>query len=205
MPNPNQAHNFAWDVVTQRYRDARSGQFASQRTVTMLLNRQITVAQKETRSLGQQLLDKKIDVTQWRDATRVQLKVIHATQAAKAVGSFDQMTQVEWGRVGGKLKFQFDRLENLANEVATGKQSLDGRFTQRVNMYAEAGRGTFAATEAETKQDSGKTEYRNILHPAEHCQGCLDETAKGWVRIGGLVPIGQRQCRVNDKCSYEYR
>jgi hypothetical protein len=203
MPNP--AHNYLWDAVSSRYRDSRSGQFAPQRTVTMLLNRQITVAQKETRSLGQQLLEKKIDVTQWRDATRVQLKVIHATQAAKAVGSFDQMTPKEWSRVGGKLKFQFDRLENLANEVATGKQSLDGRFTQRVEMYGKAGYSTYAETQREGAADSGMTEERRKLGNAEHCDDCVEYAAEGWQPINTLPVIGDSVCLTNCRCTFEYR
>ena len=203
MPNP--AYNYRWDANTQRYRDARTGTFAPQRTVTMLLNRQITVAQKEMRSLGQQLVEGKLDVTEWRDATREQLRVIHATQSAKAVGSFDQMTQVEWGRVGGKLRYQYERLEKFAGEIDDGAQPLDGRFTQRVEMYAKSGFATYEETRRDGARDAGMTEERRILGNAEHCDDCVEYAARGWVPIGTLPRIGQSQCRVNCRCEFEYR
>jgi hypothetical protein len=202
---PNPAHNYQWDANAKRYRDERTGTFASQRTVTMLLNRQITVAQKEMRSLGGQLQDGKIDLTEWRDATREQLKILHATQAAKAVGSFDQMSQVEWGRVGGKLKFQYARLENLAVQIDDGTQPLDGRFAQRVAMYAQSGYATFAETERSSAADRGMTEERRVLGNAEHCDDCVEYAAQGWQPLGTLPRIGDSVCLVNCRCHFEFR
>jgi hypothetical protein len=203
MPNP--AYNYQWDANVSRYRDARTGAFAPQRTVTMLLNRQITVAQKEMRSLGRQLAEGKLDVTEWRDATREQLRIIHATQAAKAVGSFDQMDAREWGRVGGKLRYQFERLEKFAVEIDSGTQPLDGRFTQRVEMYAKSGFATYEETRRDGARDDGMTEERRVLGNAEHCADCVEYAARGWVPIGTLPRIGQSQCLTNCKCHFEYR
>ena len=203
MPDP--ARNYLWDAGVSRYRDVRTGVFAPQRTVTMLLNRQITVAQKETRSLGAQLRDGKIDVNEWRDATRAQLKTIHATQAAKAVGSFDQMDKASWGRVGGKLQYQYKRLENLATQIDDGKQLLDGRFTQRVDMYGRAGYSTYTETKREGEAERGMTEERRVLGNAEHCNDCVEYAAEGWQPIGTLPKIGDSICLVNCRCHFEFR
>ena len=58
--------------------------------------------------------------------------------------------------------------------------------------------------------EQGKTECRNVLGPADHCEGansCIEQTAKGWVPIGGgaMVPIGSRLCLSNCRCRLEYR
>ena len=53
---------------------------------------------------------------------------------------------------------------------------------------------------------AGLTEERNVLEPgAEHCQDCLDETARGYVPTGKIMPIGQRACRANCACVVQRR
>jgi hypothetical protein len=72
-------------------------------------------------------------------------------------------------------------------------------------LYAEAGRGTYYVFTTKEMRAAGKTEEENQLHPAEHCQSCLDEAARGWVPIGTLIPIGQRDCLGRCRCTISYR
>jgi hypothetical protein len=48
-------------------------------------------------------------------------------------------------------------------------------------------------------------EERLVLGDAEHCQGCIDDNARGFVPIGTLAPIGSRECRQNCRCHFSYR
>jgi hypothetical protein len=54
-------------------------------------------------------------------------------------------------------------------------------------------------------EDAGFEEARSVLHPADHCPGCLVEAEKGWQPIGAMVPIGERDCKGNCRCTVEYR
>jgi hypothetical protein len=203
MPNPASRYSYLPDLG--KYRDSKTGRFVQQSKITSLLRRQTTVTQKEMRALSQDLADKKIDLTAWRDGMRDKIKTIQVNQAAAAKGGYDRMTQVDYGRVGGKLRYQYERLDIFASQIQNKAQPLDGRFTQRVDMYAKSGHATYEATRGNVMGDMGADEEINVLHPAEHCQDCLDETARGWQPLGTISQIGSRQCRVNDQCTMRYR
>jgi hypothetical protein len=47
----------------------------------------------------------------------------------------------------------------------------------------------------------------NVLHPADHCEGvgsCIEQTARGKVPIGSLIPVGDRRCLRRCHCTIEY-
>ncbi|MDR3582593.1 MAG: hypothetical protein P4L67_04940 [Candidatus Pacebacteria bacterium] len=46
---------------------------------------------------------------------------------------------------------------------------------------------------------------RLVLGEAEHCGDCLEDSARGFVPIGSLRSIGDRQCRQNCHCHLTYR
>ena len=46
--------------------------------------------------------------------------------------------------------------------------------------------------------------YASILGSCNHCQECPEEAAKGIVKRGSLVPIGDRQCLWNCCCMLQY-
>jgi hypothetical protein len=57
-------------------------------------------------------------------------------------------------------------------------------------------------------RDRGYDEESNLLAPAEHCEGqgsCVEQTTRGWVPVGSLIPIGGRLCVTNCKCQIRYR
>ena len=72
-------------------------------------------------------------------------------------------------------------------------------------MYVLSARNLFIDEETSTLEDHGFDEIRSVLHPAEHCAECIDEADKGFMPLDEFIPLGERQCRHNDKCSVEYR
>lgn len=114
------------------------------------------------------------------------------------------MSPADYGRLGPRLKEQYKYLGKFAKEIEKGLP-LDGRFMQRMKLYSQSGRVSFDAIQRAEMIKRGMREERNILHKADHCRDCLEETAKGWVPIGTLTLIGHRQCRSNDRCSKEFR
>jgi len=115
------------------------------------------------------------------------------------------MTAQDQGRLGPRVKEQYHYLANFAAQIESGQQRLDGTFLRRVTLYTQAPRGTYHDYETRGKQEQGYTECRNELGAADHCEQCVGETARGWVPIGALVPIGQRLCLSNCRCSVIYR
>lgn len=133
------------------------------------------------------------------------MKSVHLYSTAVARGGWDQVSQGDYARLGPRLKTQYKYLDNFAGQVSRGEVALDGRFLQRADLYGQAGRGTYWQVNSRVHNEAGYTEERNVLNEAEHCDGCLAESARGWVSIGELVPIGERDCHANDRCEIEYR
>jgi hypothetical protein len=114
------------------------------------------------------------------------------------------MTPADYGRIGQIVRGEYGYLEKFAERIANGQQPLNGNLENYAQMYAEAGRGTYHQVERTVMADAGFTREFNILHPAEHCVGCLGETARGKVPIGALLPVGGRTCRRRCRCTLGY-
>jgi hypothetical protein len=93
----------------------------------------------------------------------------------------------------------------IAAEVESGAQRRDGTLVRRADLYIQAGRGTFHATEQREMGLRGMTEERSLRHAGDSCPGCVDEAARGWVALGDLVPVGARDCLGRCRCAVSYR
>jgi hypothetical protein len=196
---------YGWNVKSGRYVNLSTGRFVSADDVRRALNTALDQATIEAQRLSRDLMNKRISLAEWQIGMAKQIKNAHHASAALAKGGWAQMTAKDNGALGPVVKAQYGYLAAFAEQIATGEQKLDGTFLRRVALYTQAPRGTYHAIEERGMQAQGKTECRNVLGPADHCDGCLTETAKGWVPIGALVPIGSRLCLSNCRCRLEYR
>jgi hypothetical protein len=115
------------------------------------------------------------------------------------------LTIDDWGWVGQRLRTQYQYLDGFAQDVASGKQMMDGTLAVRASLYALAATGTNREMERRQARLRGEQQERNQLGAADHCPGCLDQTARGWQPIGSLVPVGSRSCLARCHCSMTYR
>ncbi len=188
-----------------RYIDGR-GRFVSNAAVRAELDKALRDSQLRMRTFSGQLQSGKLSLADWQVGMMKEIKNTHLASAALAKGGWAQMTPADYGRVGAEVQKQYAYLDNFARQIASGEQRLDGFFLRRANMYSEAGRATYHEAERREQSLRGKTEERNILEPtARHCEGCLAETARGWVTIGELARVGSRDCLTRCRCRIEYR
>lgn len=195
---------YDWDPRTGRYHDPVTRRFVTLRAVRSAIDKSLERAEKEVRAIGISLREGRITLVQWELEMRRLIKDIALYSTAAAKGGWAQLTQADLGRVGQHLRVQYTFLRDFGKQVAAGKQVLDGRFLARMVLYAREGRTLYHITEVREHLIRGFTKYKNVLHPADHCSDCVAQTEKGFVEIGELIPIGDRQCRSNDKCSYAY-
>ena len=196
---------FLWNEKSQRYVNAVTKRFVARTQVRQALDIALDRSRNEVARLSRELVNGRLSLADWQVQVARELKSMHLASAALAKGGWAQMTQSDFGKVGATCKREYQYLATFAAQVKSGEQRLDGSLVARANLYAQAPRGTYHAIEERGMQAQGKTEYRNILGPADHCEGCLAETAKGWVLIGELTPIGQRLCLSNCRCGITYR
>jgi hypothetical protein len=115
------------------------------------------------------------------------------------------MSPADWGWTGQRLRQQYQWLDGFAQDLATGKQALDGTLAVRASLYAEASRATHREMERRQARLRGEQQEKNQLGAADHCPGCLEQTARGWQPIGSLVPVGSRTCLARCHCSIAFR
>ena len=196
---------YSWDTGSQRYRNVATGRWVSRQQVRQALDIALDRSRNEVARLSRELVNGGMSLADWQKAVAQEVKSMHMASAALAKGGWAQMTPQDTGRAGRIIRDEYAYLANFAAQVKSGQQKLDGSLVTRANLYAQAPRGTYHANEERGMQAQGKTECRNVLGPADHCEGCLTETSKGWVSIGALVPIGSRLCLANCRCSISYR
>lgn len=196
---------YGWNVKSGRYVNLTTGRFISSGEVRRALDTALDRATVEAQRLSRDLMNKRVSLAEWQLGVARQLKNAHHASAALARGGWAQMTAQDQGRLGPRVKEQYHYLANFAAQIESGQQRLDGTFLRRVTLYTQAPRGTYHDYETRGKQEQGYTECRNELGAADHCEQCVGETARGWVPIGALVPIGQRLCLSNCRCSVIYR
>jgi hypothetical protein len=197
---------YTWDEKAGRYRGP-GGRFVPQAEVHRALSDAIDQSAKEMKAAALLFREGNLSLLEWQLTMEREIKSTHLASAAAAAGGFAQMSKADYGRVGNQIKAQYQFLRGFVQDIQKGLP-LDGRFLNRVGLYIEAGRATFSLFERLRNKAKGKGQERNILGNAEHCTGagsCTEQTARGWVAIGELIPIGQRLCRVKCKCMIEYR
>lgn len=194
-----------WNPRTARYRDPLTGRWISRDAVRLLLDRAIAASQQRLQTASDEFRRGELSLDEWQVIMREEIKRTQLAAEMLVRGGRAQMTPADFGRVGQRVRMQYDYLRDFAQALKDGAVRTDGTFLNRAKMYANAARVAFHDSLGDQLAGLGYTHERNILHPAEHCDGCLDETAKGWSDIGTLTPVGQRTCRGNDRCSIEYR
>jgi hypothetical protein len=204
---------YTWDPRALRYRGP-SGAFVSQQAIKQALNTFVRRAQVEIQRLAREMTAGRIPIEEWQRQTANLVKSTHLANAAAAKGGWGQMTPADFGRVGQRLKLQYQHLRKFAKEAATGALTPEN-IERRAGMYARSAAGAFERSRFDTFQAMAsagiKVEMRNKLGKAEHCHtgkgrvGCAEESARGWVRLGDMTLPGERQCLSNCRCSVQYK
>lgn len=194
---------FRFDETVGRFR-ASSGRFLPASSIRSYLDRALDNHSRAIAELAERFRNRELPLGQFERAMRAELKHVHIYSAMLAKGGRSQLTQADYGRIGRELRDQYQFLRAFADDVASGKQAVDGRLIARARLYAQSGRATFHAVERAEMEKRGWDMEENVLAAAEHCGGCLAETARGRVPIGTLVPIGSRPCLSNDRCRIRY-
>lgn len=195
---------YEWDSRVRRYRGP-SGVFIPTGRALASLETDILNLRSVTDRLADDLRSRRISLVEWRVAMQTVIKHTHLGAAELAIGGRAQMTPADYGRVGQIVREQYGFLEGWVQEIVNGSAPLDGRLGQRARLYVAAARPTYVAIRTNDLREAGFDQERSILTDAEHCAECVREDAKGWQPIGQMLPIGDRECGVSDKCRAELR
>lgn len=197
--------DFYWSESAQRFVDRATGRFLSTLVVNSAVDTVIGKARDHMVEVTQKLQTGDLTLAQWQTQMVDEMKLLLVGASAIGRGGWAQMSQADWGWTGQQLRQQYAYLRNFAHDIATGKQPMDGRLLNRAGMYADYARAIERNMQVRTAVLIGRSEERNLLGQADHCQDCVEETAMGWVPIGTLTLIGGRQCGSRCHCVIQTR
>jgi hypothetical protein len=195
---------YRWSESEGRYRDAR-GRYVADSTVRRVVDQVADEASARLARAAQRLLDGEISLASF------QLELMQTAKAAMLAGGIlarggaAQMRPADYLAAAREIKRQYQYAREFADQVADGRQPLNGTIVSRARQYGQAARGHYAREWGRGQQQRGYQSVRNVLAPAEHCQQCRSLAARGWMPLDEMVPIGERTCRGNDRCRLEYR
>lgn len=204
-PTRLQPGGFVWSSDLARYRDARTGRIVSTQQVRRAMDLSIEEYKGLARSLADQLRAGDISLRTWESEMRVVVKDAQLLGAASARGGWAQLDQQALGRAGREIRDQYAFLDKFATQIMTGDQKLDGSLANRAVMYVESSRGAYEREREAQERLAGFDQERSIRHASDSCEGCIREERRGWVAIGELVPIGDRNCLTRCRCDIERR
>jgi hypothetical protein len=211
-----------WDATTQQFVQPNGRPLAS----TDLRSLAILVAlaiEDEMRQHAKRVATGDIPIDQFQDWQATKTKQVYLIMAILGAGGEENLTPEMVSVVSGKptlpsgVTFSFVRLENFANDIASGEDGTVEAIQNRASAYAQSSLPMMetirVVSHRNAKDDQGRPLflfYRNILMPGDNCsdgehtEGCIETTAAGWQPIGTLPEIGARTCKFNCRCAWNF-
>lgn len=88
-----------------------------------------------------------ITIQQWTLSMRELIKNVYRAQYELGIGGSQNMTQADYGRLGGILQEQYRYLQNFAQEIADGKLSIS-QALYRARLYIDSSTQAFERARA---------------------------------------------------------
>lgn len=195
---------YAYNPNTARYRNQRTGRFVPRRDILGLIDRQINAGEQRLRDLTTSFHEGRLSASVWSEQMRSEVRRLHLQNAALGSGGVDRLTAREYGRIGGTLRGEYQRIENFARQVQAGEVTLPQALA-RTDGYAGGARVQFFDTEREAAQNAAADEGESVIERrhldpgAQHCDDCPGYYDQGW-QPSGALPVPGRECQCQNHC-----
>ena len=200
-----------WNEALNRYQDSATGRILSNASVRDLINERQRISGAGSNNLAGMLAGGQLNTRDWEISMRQAIKTEYIQQYMLGKGGLSQMTQADWGSIGGMLADQYRYLGGFAQEVKAGQLS-EAQVAARSKMYINSGREAYERAQRRTEGEANEVAW--MLTVAEHCPDCIAFAQLGWqpiepwpfVNNGNALPgSGNTQCLTNCQCHLEYR
>ena len=144
-------------------------------------------------------------VSRWREGVAKTLRQFYLA-GVLALGGPTDPTPAVWEALRDANQEQVAYLDGYAGDILSGKQPRDATLPARSGLYGASIWNVSQNVTVATAQADGMTRYRSVHVGSDRpCALCRTENAKGFQPIGTLIPIGNRKCKANDHCHWEFR
>jgi len=172
----------------------------------VLLARLSVLQQRKLRLLGIALGNSEIDVQFYQREMTNEIEAEHTAAIAIWLDELEELSEIDEELLRIRLNTETGYLSGLIAAWRAGSVT-QGRLASRSQMYGAAVRPTYYQAVNATAISEGFELERNLLSPVDNCTGagsCTQETGRGFVSIGTLIPIGNRVCLSNCMCRLEF-
>lgn len=213
-----------WDARRQTFVVGGRALAASQmKRLSLAFSESVTLDLVTT---ADELIDGTITIETWQRRTAKTAKDSAIAMASFAAGGVARLEAEDIRDVEEELRYTLGRLRRFAMAAENGdvKAGTPDMIRHRARLYGARLNGLYELIRGNShgrqRNDDGTavfTEELNVLGNADHCDknsvegasrpepGCIQETARGWVRFGKLSRPGERLCVMNCKCRLAYR
>lgn len=202
---------YTWEQLNARYRSNQTGRFVAEKTIIAEAERyHEQVVAPNIERITERMVNGNMTVSQWQTAMQREIKDAHIISVQAGRGGKKATTQTDYGRQGGRLKFEYRQLDQFAAEIAEKQGTLNelspAQIKARAQLYSGGSRTAYYDGQTAAQVGAGLKEERRVLGVADHCSPCTGFAAQGWVPISTLPEPGT-ECEGmhNCKCRKEYR
>jgi hypothetical protein len=150
MANMPPVVNYIFDSVAGRWRSTATGRFISHAAAIAARDNYITAKYNLMSTLASQLnTSDVISIQRWTLDMRAQIKSAYVNEYLLGRGGIKNMTQADWGRIGGMLKNQYHYLNNFAADIAKGMSPE--QIALRARMYIDSATQAYERAQAISK------------------------------------------------------
>lgn len=167
------ASPWTYSAKTRRYRNTKNGRFIGPKQMLELRDQFVTAMQDDMRRLTQRLARRDLSIQDYVLAARQLMRTTHVDEYVLARGGRGQMTPSDWGKVGATLRFQYEKFQAFAQEIADGKMSM-AQINRRALMYVDA------ATQSYEQGQAAALGVTLPAHPGDGTSECLTNCKCHW-------------------------
>lgn len=182
----------------------------SQETLSALMAQIEAERVRELMKLTESLQRGQISKATWIRQYQQVLQRTHLQLRALGAGGFRLMTDLDRYNIQRRLEADFVLLAKFADGIVDGTLTIS-QILNRISWYiGNAIIQFWEAIEMAFFRTGKVVIERNILHPAEHCEGppngCTYFSEMGWQPEGTIPPPKvNRKCKLGCKCSKRYK
>lgn len=195
-----------WDPDALRYIDDASNYLTRAQMLAMEAQ-SIAFAHAQLASFAEAYAQGSLRYAAFINSFKTEIKSEYIRQYLLGIGGRAQMTQRDWGALGGMLREQYKWIDGFAADLADGLLT-DKQLAARAGMYANSAREAFENARARLIKKWGADEEAWDITPGPtNCDDCLFHESEGWKPVG-YFPLpggGFTQCLTNCHCSKRYR
>lgn len=198
------ASGIRWEQQMARYRDRKTGRLVSERRVIRAASSFRQFTRDNIQNLTDRFLDGRLEIATWQERVAAEIKDARLVSHMAGRGGRNAMTSGDYGKVGSRLRFDYNRLDRFARNVANGDLTA-AQIRANATLYGNATRSSFFDGSTRAKADAGFVYEQRFLGAGENCDDCIRYAAMGRVPVGTLPEPGDESvCRANCNCTKEY-